>query len=74
MVKKRRPLVPRHPLAAFHDVVTLQGGDGDESHVVYLQSLRELAILVAPTPEDVQIVVHQIHLVDGHQQMRNFQQ
>ena len=45
VVQQRRALVPRHVGRAVHDVVAVQGRDGDREDVVHAEVRRELAEL-----------------------------
>ncbi len=55
-----------HVLARFDDVVALERGERDERHVVEPDPLGELAVLLLDRGVHLGRVLHEVHLVDGH--------
>ena len=74
VVEQRRPLVPRRAVAAVDDVVALERRDRDELDVADVELGRELEVLVPDRVEHVLGVVHQVHLIDGHHDVRRAQE
>ena len=74
VVEQGRALVPRHRQRALDDVVAMERRDGDELDVMHVQlgcPARELGL---DALEHLLAVAHEIHLVDGHDEMRDAQE
>ena len=78
VLQQRRTLVPRRALAAVDHVIAIQRADRDVDDVTGLNlgiDLRgESAEFVANGVENVLAELHQVHLVDRHDEVRNAQQ
>ena len=72
-LQQRRPLVPGSSLAAFDDVVSLQGAHGDVVDMGNSQLARQFVILAPNLFEDLLAEIHQIHLVDRDDDMLDAQ-
>ena len=72
--EQRRSLEPRRARRGIHDVVAVERADGDELHVLHVQARQELRELLADFVEARLAPVDEVHLVDGHDEVRDAQQ
>ena len=66
--------VPRHAVGGGHDIVACQCGQGNRPDVLQAELLRKRGIGGHDAVIDTLVVVHQVHLVDGHDHMLDLQQ
>ena len=74
MMEKRRTVVPRHVRAGIDDIVAFQGGDWNEMDVFEGEAGGHVVVVAADFVIDFLRPVHQIHLVDGHDDMNDAEQ
>ncbi|SBT10469.1 conserved hypothetical protein [Candidatus Propionivibrio aalborgensis] len=73
-VNQCRPLIPVQSFAAINDHVAIQCGHRYEANVQYAQTGRKGHVVGFDPVIDVLRIVDQIHLVDGHDNMRDVDQ
>ena len=69
-----RALVPWHALARVDHVVAGQGRQRNGLHVLDAQRCSEFVVCLDDAVVHVLVVVHQVHLVDGHHHVLDLQQ
>jgi hypothetical protein len=71
VLEQRRPVVPRHRVAAVDDIVAAQRGHRDRPRVVQTEPLRERLEVGLDLAEALLREVDEIHLVHGHDDVRD---
>ena len=71
---QRRAVVPVQALAALNHHVAVEGGQGNEAHILDADLGGEGEVVGLDGLVGGLIVVHQVHLVDGDQQVRDADQ
>jgi hypothetical protein len=74
LVQERRAVVPVHVVGRVDDVVALQRRDGNERDVLHVQLLGEGLELGHDLAEAFLAVVHEVHLVDRDDHVRDLQE
>src|SRR4051812_17981534 len=71
MSEQSRAFVPGSASRSGNDIVSLESTDGDEFDVLDIQSRQETFKFLPNLQEPFLAPVHQVHLVDRYDQMRN---
>src|SRR5439155_10830469 len=71
MFQQAAAVVPRSAAAVLHDVVPFECADREVAYVADFEAPGEVVELIANNAKDVLAEVDQVHLVDGHRQVRD---
>jgi hypothetical protein len=74
VVQERRALVPGRVGAALDHVVAVQGAHRDEAQVLHVEARRHAAHFGLDPAVDSLVPAHEVHLVDGVDQVGDAQQ
>ena len=72
--QKRRPVVPGHVRAALDHVVARERADRNGDDVRNGELLRQRVKIVLQLQKNFLAVIHEVHLVDRHEHIRNSEQ
>ena len=65
VIKEGRPLVPRHRVGFFHDIIAFESGDGNGGDIDdIVEAGSEFLVVLDDLTEDGFVIVNEVHFVD----------